>query len=57
VILNLEVLADFAHLRVTALSDPTAEKLFTLDMLELTVAALVTEVIPRKPMANVATVR
>ena len=56
-ILNLAVLADLAHLRVTALSDPTAEKLLTLDMLELTVAALVTEVIPRKPMANVATVR
>jgi hypothetical protein len=57
VILNFEVLADFAHFRVTALSDPTAEKLLTLVMLELTCAALVTEVIPRKPMANVATVR
>jgi hypothetical protein len=55
--LNLEVFADLAHLRVTALSDPIAETLLTLDMLELTVAALVTEVIPRKPMANVATVR
>jgi hypothetical protein len=57
VILNLDVLADFAHLRVTALSAPTAEKLFTLDMLELTVAALVTDVIPRKPRLSDTTVR
>jgi hypothetical protein len=57
VILNLDVLADFAHLRVTALSDPTAEKLFTFDMLELTCAALDTDVSPRKPRLSDATVR
>jgi hypothetical protein len=55
--LNLAVLADFAHLSVTALSDPTAEKLFTLDMLEVTVTALETDVSPRKPRLSDRTVR
>jgi hypothetical protein len=55
-ILNLDELSDFAHFSVTALSDPTAEKLFTLAREEFTVAALVTDVRPRKPRHKAATV-
>jgi hypothetical protein len=39
------------------LSELTAEKLLTRDMLEFTVAALVTEVIPRNPTLKATMVR
>jgi hypothetical protein len=56
-ILNLVVLASFDHLRVTDLSALTADTLLTFEMLELTVAALVTEVIPRNPTLKATMVR
>jgi hypothetical protein len=56
-ILNLVVLASFDHLRVTDLSALTADTLLTLEMLEFTVAALVAEVIPKKPTLSATTSR